>query len=131
MFDTQVLIDTDAFTRCCSGQDFELLDWLENVTFPTETKFHDATYARRVYESVVTRTLNSGVRTESQLFSLLLGAYRPNRLPRPASTPHCTRRVPTSLQTSVIDMDSALSLARSTWTATADLSILSHQPRPL
>ncbi|KAH7105478.1 guanine deaminase [Auriculariales sp. MPI-PUGE-AT-0066] len=43
------------------GQDFELLDWLDNVTFPTESRFKDAAYAKRTYQSVVRRSLDSGV----------------------------------------------------------------------
>ncbi|BGP14651.1 hypothetical protein JCM10213_001639 [Rhodosporidiobolus nylandii] len=45
------------------GQQFELLDWLENVTFPTEQRFSDPSYARRAYEGVVERVINAGTTT--------------------------------------------------------------------
>lgn len=42
------------------GQQYELLDWLDNITFPREKKFEDPIYARRTYESVVQRMLDCG-----------------------------------------------------------------------
>ncbi|GAA6031719.1 hypothetical protein JCM8097_001951 [Rhodosporidiobolus ruineniae] len=45
------------------GQQFELLDWLSNVTFPTEAKFADPAFARTAYETVVERVINSGTTT--------------------------------------------------------------------
>ena len=44
-----------------SGQQYELLDWLNNVTFPMEAKFSDIDFARRAYESVVRRVIDCGV----------------------------------------------------------------------
>lgn len=44
------------------GQD-QLLDWLQNTTFPTEAKFKDVEFARRVYSSVIRRTLDLGSTT--------------------------------------------------------------------
>lgn len=44
-----------------SGQQYELLDWLANVTFPMEERFADIDFARRAYDSVVSRVLNCGV----------------------------------------------------------------------
>jgi guanine deaminase len=46
----------------CSGQQYELLDWLKHVTFPMESKFSDVDFAKRTYERVVPRFINSGVR---------------------------------------------------------------------
>ncbi|TDL27413.1 Metallo-dependent hydrolase [Rickenella mellea] len=46
-----------------SGQQYELLDWLENVTFPMESKFSDAEFARKTYPSVVQRFINAGTTT--------------------------------------------------------------------
>ena len=43
----------------------QLLDWLENVTFPRESMFKDVKYAKKVYEKVVKRTLNLGVSPSS------------------------------------------------------------------
>ena len=45
-----------------SGGQFQLLEWLKRVTFPTESKFADVDFARKTYESVVTRLINGGVR---------------------------------------------------------------------
>ncbi|CAE6506236.1 unnamed protein product [Rhizoctonia solani] len=45
------------------GGQYELLDWLNNVTFPTESRFEDPEFAERVYSSVVDRVLNSGTTT--------------------------------------------------------------------
>ncbi|GAA6002101.1 hypothetical protein JCM10207_003074 [Rhodosporidiobolus poonsookiae] len=45
------------------GQQFELLDWLSNVTFPTEQRFGDPAYARKAYEGIVERVINSGTTT--------------------------------------------------------------------
>ena len=44
------------------GQQYELLDWLDNVTFPMESKFSDLDFARRTYKSVVRQVINCGVR---------------------------------------------------------------------
>ncbi|CEL62969.1 hypothetical protein RSOLAG1IB_10616 [Rhizoctonia solani AG-1 IB] len=45
------------------GGQYELLDWLNNVTFPTESRFDDTKFAERVYSPVVDRVLNSGTTT--------------------------------------------------------------------
>ncbi|KAG5644224.1 hypothetical protein DXG03_008819 [Asterophora parasitica] len=42
---------------------FELLDWLSNVTFPMEAKFSDTDFARRTYESAVRRVIDCGTTT--------------------------------------------------------------------
>ncbi|KAF7338165.1 Guanine deaminase [Mycena venus] len=46
-----------------SGQQYELLDWLENITFPMESRFSDPEYARSTYPSVVRRIIDSGTTT--------------------------------------------------------------------
>ncbi|KAF8660610.1 hypothetical protein AX16_001589 [Volvariella volvacea WC 439] len=51
------------FPNIGSGQQYELLDWLDKVTFPTEAKFADTKYARETYESVVKRVLDCGTTT--------------------------------------------------------------------
>lgn len=43
------------------GQEYQLLDWLSEVTFPREKMFADQDYAAKVYEQVVLRTLSAGV----------------------------------------------------------------------
>lgn len=51
------------------GASLQLLDWLENFTFPQEQKFKDVAYAKGVYERVVQGGLAVGV----SLSSFLLG----------------------------------------------------------
>ncbi|KAF9532229.1 hypothetical protein CPB83DRAFT_847468 [Crepidotus variabilis] len=46
-----------------TGGQFQLLDWLEKVTFPMEAKFEDTSFARDVYSSVVRRVLDAGTTT--------------------------------------------------------------------
>ncbi|KAF9053028.1 hypothetical protein BJ165DRAFT_1400387 [Panaeolus papilionaceus] len=46
-----------------TGGQFQLLEWLNKVTFPMESKFKDAVFARSMYESVVRRIINSGTTT--------------------------------------------------------------------
>lgn len=51
------LIDTHIhapqFPNAGLGYDKTLLEWLINYTFPLESKYHDTTFARHVYEAVV------------------------------------------------------------------------------
>lgn len=42
------------------GLDLPLLQWLETYTFPLEAAYNDNDFARKVYESVVRRTINCG-----------------------------------------------------------------------
>lgn len=44
------------------GGQYELLDWLKNVTFPKEAQFKEEEYAKEVYPDVVRRSLDCGVR---------------------------------------------------------------------
>ncbi|KAI0333516.1 guanine deaminase, partial [Cubamyces sp. BRFM 1775] len=46
-----------------SGQQYELLDWLEHVTFPMESRFSDPDFARLAYTSVIKRTIDYGSTT--------------------------------------------------------------------
>jgi cytosine/adenosine deaminase-related metal-dependent hydrolase len=53
-----------------SGQQYELLDWLMEVTFPMETRFANVDFARQAYELIVKRIIKSGVlRWPSFLYS--------------------------------------------------------------
>ena len=52
-------------TGLASGQQYQLLDWLTHVTFPTEAKFADEHLADGIYKSVVRRFINSGVSIDS------------------------------------------------------------------
>jgi len=47
------------------GLDLQLLDWLQQYTFPMECKFQDIDFARSCYKKVVQRTLNNGTTTAS------------------------------------------------------------------
>ncbi|KAJ3504608.1 hypothetical protein NMY22_g17863 [Coprinellus aureogranulatus] len=46
-----------------TGQQYELLDWLANVTFPMEAKFKDVAFARRIYKQVVRTFIDAGTTT--------------------------------------------------------------------
>ena len=59
-----VLIDTQhapQYPNNGLGGSLQLLDWLDQVTFPEEKKHWDLEYAKGVYEQVVRRTLDAGV----------------------------------------------------------------------
>lgn len=47
------------------GQGLHILDWLDQVTFPAEARFADATYARDVYQDTVSDFLRQGITTAS------------------------------------------------------------------
>ena len=42
------------------GMQLQLLDWLEELTFPEESKFQDVEYAKAMYASAVDRYLRYG-----------------------------------------------------------------------
>ncbi|KAL7420713.1 hypothetical protein Q5752_004664 [Cryptotrichosporon argae] len=45
------------------GQQYELLEWLDKLTFPQEARFSDTAYARATYDKVVQRNLAAGTTT--------------------------------------------------------------------
>lgn len=47
----------------CRGGEYELLEWLDKLTFPTETEFGNREHARVVYTGVVNKSLNCGAST--------------------------------------------------------------------
>ncbi|KAF9917794.1 hypothetical protein BX616_011273 [Lobosporangium transversale] len=53
-------IHASQYSYCGDGQDTPLLEWLNTLTFPHETKFKDADYARQIYTKAVTRSLRNG-----------------------------------------------------------------------
>ncbi|ESK89865.1 guanine deaminase [Moniliophthora roreri MCA 2997] len=59
-----------------TGSQYELLDWLEKITFPTEAKFHDVDLAKRTYQDVVRRIIDTGTTTCCYYGSLHLGATK-------------------------------------------------------
>lgn len=72
----------DTHTHACQvpniglGQQYELLDWLQHVTFPRERRFEDGRYARKTYESVVQRLIDSGTTTACYYATLHLDASK-------------------------------------------------------
>lgn len=52
------------------GRGLQLLEWLERITFPNESKFRDPSYARRMYSSCVDGFIKQGVTTASYYGSL-------------------------------------------------------------
>lgn len=72
----------DTHTHACQvpniglGQQYELLDWLQHVTFPRERRFEDSRYARKTYESVVQRLIDSGTTTACYYATLHLEASK-------------------------------------------------------
>lgn len=52
------------------GGGLHILDWLDKITFPNESKFSDAQYARKVFTSCVDGFLKQGVTTCSYYSSL-------------------------------------------------------------
>ena len=59
------LTPSGRLTGLASGQQYQLLDWLTQVTFPMEAKFADEHLADGIYKSVVKRFINSGVSFDS------------------------------------------------------------------
>ena len=52
------------------GMDMELLDWLENYTFPEESKYVEIDYANRAY-NIFTEALKRGATTRACVFATL------------------------------------------------------------
>ncbi|KAI3372446.1 hypothetical protein L3Q82_022932, partial [Scortum barcoo] len=61
MVDTH--IHAPQYSYAGTALDMPLLQWLNNYTFPVESRFQDLEYARRVYTQVVRRTLRNGTTT--------------------------------------------------------------------
>ena len=58
------------YSYCGTAMDLELLDWLNTYTFPTEARFADTDYARRVYRRLAGDLITSGT-TRVCMFSSL------------------------------------------------------------
>lgn len=58
------------------GTDLQLLDWLNKYTFPTESKFSDVDFAKKVYTDAVRRFLRNGTTTCVWFASLHLEASK-------------------------------------------------------
>ena len=74
------LIDTHAhapqYAQLGTGTDLPLLEWLNKYTFPTESRFADPVFARRVYSDAVRRTLRNGTTSCVWFASLHLEASK-------------------------------------------------------
>ncbi|KAG0233095.1 guanine deaminase [Mortierella sp. GBAus27b] len=53
-------IHASQYSYCGNGHDIPLLDWLDTLTFPHESKFEDPSHARQVYLKSVARSLRNG-----------------------------------------------------------------------
>ncbi|EKM82469.1 hypothetical protein AGABI1DRAFT_68112 [Agaricus bisporus var. burnettii JB137-S8] len=58
------------------GGQYQLLDWLKNVTFPKESQFEDKDFAQEVYSSVVRRSLDCGTTTSCYYATIHLEATK-------------------------------------------------------
>lgn len=52
------------------GRGLQILEWLDTITFPNESKFRDANYARKMYTSCVDGFIKQGITTASYYGSL-------------------------------------------------------------
>lgn len=59
-----------------TGMDLGLLEWLNQYTFPTESKFNDEVFARYAYEKSVKRHLKSGTTCAAYFATLHLQASK-------------------------------------------------------
>ncbi|CAG9853630.1 unnamed protein product [Phyllotreta striolata] len=61
------LIDThlhaSQYPNCGVGYDKQLLDWLNTYTYPTEKKFADLEFSRKVFKAVVKKSITCGTTT--------------------------------------------------------------------
>ena len=106
------------------GQQYELLDWLQHITFPRESKFEDATYAEKVYRSVVDRFLRLGTTTACKYASLHLeGMCAETRA-------GLTLQHPRPLCASAMNMGYVHSLVDARWTGTRRTGTRSPTPIP-
>lgn len=69
-------LDAVQYQNIGIGQQYELLDWLEQVTFPEEIRFQDDVYAQRMFEKVVDRLIRMGTTTCCYYSSIHLRAAK-------------------------------------------------------
>lgn len=60
---TDTHIHAPQYPNAGLGYDKQLLDWLSTYTFPLEKKFSDLSFAAKVYEAIVKKTLANGTTT--------------------------------------------------------------------
>ncbi|KAF9307455.1 hypothetical protein BGZ74_000014 [Mortierella antarctica] len=69
-------IHAPQYTFCGNGHDLPLLEWLDTYTFPRESKFQDAEYARKLYSKSVARSLRNGTTSACWFATIHLGACK-------------------------------------------------------
>ena len=63
-------IHASQYAYCGTGMDYELLEWLDKVTFPEEIRYADADYARRAY-TIFSDKLKRGATTRAVIFGTM------------------------------------------------------------
>lgn len=58
------------------GQEYQLLEWLDKVTYPMEAKFSESDFAERTYKSVVRNIIDFGTTTCCYYGTIHLGATK-------------------------------------------------------
>lgn len=76
---------TNVWLIFISGGDLQLLDWLFEYVFPTESKFENDAYAERAYSSVIDRSIASGVRDRGPAMQISAYAFAQCRRQRVAT----------------------------------------------
>ncbi|KAK9760311.1 hypothetical protein K7432_015813 [Basidiobolus ranarum] len=74
LIDTHIHAPQYVFTG--SGTDLQLLDWLENYTFPREAQFNNTRYATMAYNLAVDRVIHGGSTTASYYATIHLEASK-------------------------------------------------------
>ncbi|KAF8927519.1 hypothetical protein BGZ52_004402 [Haplosporangium bisporale] len=69
-------IHAPQYTFCGNGHDLPLLEWLDTYTFPRESKFQDAEYARKLYTKSVARSLRNGTTSACWFATIHLDACK-------------------------------------------------------
>ncbi|KAF9996711.1 hypothetical protein BGZ79_009563 [Entomortierella chlamydospora] len=69
-------IHAPQYSYCGNGHDIPLLEWLDTLTFPQESKFKDSNYARQVYTKSVARSLRNGTTSACWFATIHLDATK-------------------------------------------------------
>ncbi|KAG0364857.1 hypothetical protein BGZ54_007094 [Gamsiella multidivaricata] len=69
-------IHASQYSYCGNGHDIPLLEWLDTLTFPHESKFKDPDYARQIYSKAVARSLRNGTTSACWFATIHLDATK-------------------------------------------------------
>ncbi|KAF8938331.1 guanine deaminase [Dissophora ornata] len=69
-------IHASQYSYCGNGHDIPLLEWLDTLTFPHESKFKDPSYARQIYAKSVARSLRNGTTSACWFATIHLDATK-------------------------------------------------------